>query len=407
MLEFTEEQRLIRSEIRDLCSEFDDEYWRTKDRAKEYPMEFVRTLGEHGWLGTVIPEEYGGAGLDPLEAAIVLEEITASGAGFNGAMACHGAMFIPRSVLDYGSESMKREVLPGIASGEKLLQCFSLTEPGAGFDSTSITTFAERVERNSTSDASPEATQNGDRYVVNGQKVWTSRYHASDYMVLVARTTPKPEVEEKTDGLSLFLVDLDDAEAQGAVETEEIEKNIRAAVPSYEVWFEDLEVPAGNLIGEEDAGFRQVMDGLNEERVVIAAECVGLARAAIDRAVEYANEREVFDRQIGKNQAIQHPLADAYARMTSARNITYQAARAFKEGRDVGEAANVAVYMAREAASEACDRAVQTHGGYGIAVEYDVERFWREARLTRIAPVSDEMILNYIGEHVLGLPRSY
>jgi acyl-CoA dehydrogenase len=392
MLEFTEEQRLIRSEIRNLCSEFDDEYWRERDRRKEYPMEFVRTLGEHGWLGTVIPEEYGGAGLDPLEAAIVLEEITASGAGFNGAMACHGAMFIPRSVLNYGSESMKREVLPEIASGEKLLQCFSLTEPGAGFDSTSITTFAERE---------------GDTYRVNGQKVWTSRYHASDYMVLVARTTPKSEVESKVDGMSLFLVDLDDAEAQGAVETEEIEKNIRAAVPSYEVWFEDLEIPASNLIGEEGRGFRQVMDGLNEERVVIAAECVGLARAAIDRAVAYANEREVFDRPIGTNQAIQHPLADAYARMTSARNITYQAARAFKEGRDVGEAANVAVYMAREAASEACDRAVQTHGGYGVAVEYDVERFWREARLTRIAPISDEMILNYIGEHVLGLPRSY
>ena len=392
MLEFTEEQRLVRSEIRNLCSEFDDEYWRERDRRKEYPMEFVRTLGEHGWLGTVIPEEYGGAGLDPLEAAIVLEEITASGAGFNGAMACHGAMFIPRSVLNYGSESMKREVLPEIASGEKLLQCFSLTEPGAGFDSTSITTSAER---------------DGDRYVINGQKVWTSRYHASDYMVLVARTTPKSEVEKKTDGLSLFLVDIADADAQGAVETEEIEKNIRAAVPSYEVWFDDLEIPAGNLIGEEGRGFRQVMDGLNEERVVIAAECVGLARAAIDRAVEYANEREVFDRRIGKNQAIQHPLADAYARMTSARNITYQAARAFKEGRDVGEAANVAVYMAREAASEACDRAVQTHGGYGVAVEYDVERFWREARLTRIAPISDEMILNYIGEHVLGLPRSY
>jgi acyl-CoA dehydrogenase len=392
MLEFTEEQRLIRSEIRNLCAEFDDEYWRERDRRREYPMEFVRTLGEHGWLGTVIPEEYGGAGLDPLEAAIVLEEITASGAGFNGAMACHGAMFIPRSVLNYGSESMKREVLPEIASGEKLLQCFSLTEPGAGFDSTSITTAAER---------------DGDRYVINGQKVWTSRYHASDYMVLVARTTPRGEVEEKTDGISLFLVDLDDAEAQGAVETEEIEKNIRAAVPSYEVWFEDLEVPVHDLIGEVDAGFRQVMDGLNEERVVIAAECVGLARVAIDRAVGYANEREVFDRPIGRNQAIQHPLADAYARMTAARNITYQAARAFKEGRDVGEAANVAVYMAREAASEACDRAVQTHGGYGVAVEYDVERFWREARLTRIAPISDEMILNYIGEHVLGLPRSY
>ncbi|MEF8789525.1 MAG: acyl-CoA dehydrogenase family protein [Haloarculaceae archaeon] len=392
MLEFTEEQRLIRTEIRNLCAEFDGEYWREKDREKEYPMEFVRTLGEHGWLGTVIPEEYGGAGLDPLEAAIVLEEITASGAGFNGAMACHGAMFIPRSVLNYGSESMKREVLPEIASGEKLLQCFSLTEPDAGYDSTSITTTAERE---------------GDTYRVNGQKVWTSRYHASDYMVLVARTTPKSEVEKKTDGMSLFLVDLDDADAQGAVETEEIEKNVRAAVPSYEVWFEDLEVPARNLIGEEGAGFRQVMDGLNEERVVIAAECVGLARAAIDRAVEYATDREVFDRSVGKNQAIQHPLADAYARMTSARNITYQAARAFKEGRDVGEAANVAAYMAREAASEACDAAVQTHGGYGIAVEFDVERFWREARLTRIAPISDEMILNYLGEHVLGLPRSY
>jgi acyl-CoA dehydrogenase len=226
-------------------------------------------------------------------------------------------------------------------------------------------------------------------------------------MVLVARTTPREEVESKVDGLSLFLVDIDDADAQGAVDTEEIEKNVRAAVPSYEIWFEDLQIPAENPIGEEGNEFRQVLDGLNEERVVIAAECVGLARAAIDRAVGYATEREVFDRPIGTNQAIQHPLADAYAWMTSARNITYQAARAFKEGRDVGEAANVATYMAREAASEAWDATVQTHGGYGIAVEFDVERLWRETRLTRIAPISDEMILNYIGEHVLGLPRSY
>lgn len=392
MLEFTEEQRLIRNEVENLCERFDDEYWRAKDRDAEYPMDFVQALGEQGWLGTVIPEEYGGAGLDPLEAAIILEEITASGAGINGAMACHGAMFIPRSIINYGDESMKQEILPQLASGEKLLQCFSLTEPNAGFDSTSITTSAEK---------------DGDRYIVNGQKVWTSRYHASDYMVLVARTTPKAGVEKPTQGISLFLVDINDADAQGAVETEEIEKNIRAAVPSYEVWFEDLEVPAANLIGKEGNGFYQVLDGLNEERVVIAAECVGLARVAIDRAVDYARERVVFDRPIGKNQAIQHPIADAYARMTSARNLTYQAAVAFKEGRDVGEAANIASYMAREAAAEATDVAVQTHGGYGVAVEYDVERFYREARMTRIAPVSDEMILNYIGEHVLDLPRSY
>jgi acyl-CoA dehydrogenase len=392
MLEFTEEQRLIRSEVQNICSEFENEYWREQDRKAEYPMEFVQTLGEYGWLGTVIPEEYGGAGLDTLEASIVLEEIAASGAGFNGAMACHGAMFIPRSIINYGSEEMKEEILPRLASGEELMQCFALTEPNAGYESTAITTRAERE---------------GGSYVINGQKTWCSRLHASDWMVLVARTTPLEEVSKKTDGLSIFLVDIEDAKAQGAIDADEIEKNIRAAVPSYEVWFEDLEIPAENLIGTEGEGFYQVMDGLNEERVVIAAEAIGLARAAIDRAVEYANEREVFERQIGKNQAIQHPLADAYARMMSARNITYQAARAFKEGRDVGEAANVSAYMAREAASKATDRAVQTHGGYGVAVEYDVERYYREARLTHIAPISDEMILNYIGEHVLGLPRSY
>lgn len=392
MLDFTEEQRLIQNEVQKICSTFDNEYWRDRDRNAEYPMDFVNTFGNHGWLGTIIPEEYGGAGLDTLEAAIILEEVAASGAGFNGAMACHGAMFIPRSIINYGSEKMKEEILPELASGEELMQCFALTEPNAGFDSTAITTSAEKE---------------GDTYVVNGQKTWCSRLHASDWMVLVARTTSKEEVEKKTDGISLFLVDIPDAKAQGAIDTEEIEKNIRAAVPSYEVWFEDLEVPQDHLIGEEDNGFYQVLDGLNEERVVIAAEAVGLARVAIDRAVKYANEREVFDRAIGKNQAIQHPLADAYARMTSARNVTFQAARAFKKGKDVGEAANIAAYMAREAASEATDSAVQTHGGYGVAVEYDVERFYREARLTRIAPISDEMILNYIGEHVLNLPRSY
>jgi acyl-CoA dehydrogenase len=392
MLELTEEQRLIQREIRNLCDDYGDEYWREQDRRAEYPMDFVRDVGEHGWLGTVIPEEYGGAGLDTLEAAIVLEEISASGGGFNGAMSVHGAMFIPRSIINYGSEEMKEEYLPPLASGEKLLQCFALTEPNAGFDSTAITTRAER---------------DGDVYVVNGQKTWTSRLHASDYMVLVARTTPLDEVDKKTEGVSLFLVDIEDAKAQGAIDAEEIEKNVRPAVPSYEVWLEDLEAPAENLIGEEGEGFYHVLDGLNEERIVIAAESIGLARAALDKATDYANEREVFGRPIGKNQAIQHPLADAYARMTSARNITSQAAKAFKRGEDAGEAANIAAYMAREAAAEATDNAVQTHGGYGVAVEYDVERYYRDARLARIAPISDEMILNYIGEHVLDLPRSY
>jgi acyl-CoA dehydrogenase len=392
MLDLNEEQRLIQTEIRSLCKEYGDEYWRQKDRDAEYPMDFVQTFGDYGWLGAVIPEEYGGAGLDTLEASIILEEIAASGGGFNGAMSVHGAIFIPRSIINYGSEEMKREYLPQLASGDKLLQCFALTEPNAGFDSTAITTRAERHD---------------DVYVVNGQKTWTSRLHASDYMVLVARTTPREAVEKKTDGISLLFIDIADAKSQGAIDAEEIEKNIRPAVPSYEVWLEDLEVPAENLIGAEGNGFTQVLDGLNEERIVIAAESIGLARVAIEKATTYANEREVFGRQIGKNQAIQHPLADAYARMTSARNITYQAATAFKEGRDAGEAANIAAYMAREAATEATDQAVQTHGGYGVAVEYDVERYYRDARLARIAPISDEMILNYIGEHVLGLPRSY
>jgi len=392
MLELNQEQRLTQKEVRNLCEEYGDEYWRKQDRKAEYPMDFVQHVAEHGWLGTVVPEEYGGAGLDTLEASIILEEISASGGGFNGAMAVHGAMFIPRAIIEYGSDEMKENILPQIASGEKLLQCFSLTEPNAGFDSTAITTRAERDDN---------------RYVINGQKTWTSRLHASDYMVLVARTTSQDKVEDRTEGLSLFLVDVTDAKENDAIETEEIEKNVRPAVPSYEVWFEDLEIPARNLIGEKDKGFKQVLDGLNEERIVIAAESVGLARAAIEKASNYATEREVFGSQIGSNQAVQHPIADAYARMTSARNITYQSAKAFKEGHNAGEAANIAAYMAREAAAEATDTAVQTHGGYGVAVEYDVERYYRDARLARIAPVSDEMILNYIGEHVLDLPRSY
>jgi acyl-CoA dehydrogenase len=383
---------MIVDEIATLCADFEAEYWREMDRQGAFPTEFVAAIADQGWMGAIIPEEYGGAGLGTVEAAMILEEITASGAGFGGSMSVHGSMFITPLLIEYASEEIKRSVLPEIAHGESLLECFALTEPESGFDSTAMSTTAERV---------------GDHYLVNGQKVWISALHGSDYMVLVARTSSLEEIDRKTDGISLFLVDIDDGLEQGTIETAEIEKNIRSVPPSYEVWFEDLEVPASNLIGTEGDGFYHVLDGLNQERVLIAAECVGLARVALETAVEYAKEREVFGRPIGKNQAIQHPLAEAHLRTNSARTTTYDAARALERGDDDGEAANSATYMSREAATMATDVAVQTHGGWGVAVEYDVERWWRESRLARLGPVSDEMVLNHIGEHVLDLPRSY
>jgi acyl-CoA dehydrogenase len=331
--------------------------------------------------------------MDTSEVVVIMEEIAANGGGFSAAQAVHGGIYNTVPIVEHGSEELKSELLPRVAAGETSIQAFGLTEPNAGSDSTSIETRAER---------------DGDEYVVNGQKIWTSRVAQSDYLVLVARTTPRSEVEKDTRGISMFLVDLDDAVAQGALEVEEIPKSVSEFVHSYELWFDGLRVPEGNLIGEEGDGFYQVLDGLNEERLVIAAECVGLGELAIERAVEYACEREVFDRPIGKNQAIQHPIAEAHARVQAAKQMTYDAADAADEtGEDVGARANMSKYLAAEACFEAADAAVQTHGGFGVATEYDVERYFREARLTRLVPITQQLALNYVGENVLGLPRSY
>ena len=411
-LALSEEQRLVRTSIRDICDGFDRAYWRERDEAGEYPWEFVDTLAENGWLGALIPMEYGGAGMSTSEVVVMMDEIAAGGGGFSAAQAIHGGIYNSVPLVKYGSEEMKEELLPKVADGAVSIQAFGLTEPNAGSDSTSIETFARKVSAEETSADSQEAasaSRDGDEYVINGQKIWTSRVDASDYLVLVARTTPKAEVEKKTRGISMFLIDLEEAYDQGGLEIEEISKTASGFVHSFEMWFDDLRIPAENLIGEEGRGFYQVLDGLNEERLVIAAECVGLGRLAIERGVEYANEREVFGGPIGANQAVQHPLAAAHAKVQAARQLTYDAAERADDAPadEVGARANMAKYLAAEAAFEAADAAVQTHGGFGVAREYDVERYFREARLTRLVPITQQLALNYIGEKVLGMPRSY
>jgi len=393
-VELTENQRLVRNSIREICDDYDHAYWREQAEAGDYPHEFVDDLVDHGWMSALIPEEYGGAGMGTNETVVMMEEIAAGGGGFSAAQAVHGGIYNTVPIVEHGSESMKEDLLPAVAEGETAIQAFGLTEPNAGSDSTSIETFAEK---------------DGDEYVVNGQKIWTSRVDVSDYIVLVARTTPKAEVEKKTRGISMFLVDIEDAVDQGALQFESIPKSASDFVHSYEMWFEDLHVPEGNLIGEEGEGFYQVLDGLNEERLVIAAECLGLGRLAIERGVEYATEREVFGRPIGQNQALQHPFAESYAHLQAAKQMTYAAADSVSRGasKAVGARANMSKYLAAEAAFEAADAAVQAHGGFGIATEYDVERYFREARLTRLVPITQELVLNYVGENVLGLPRSY
>ncbi|UPV76756.1 acyl-CoA/acyl-ACP dehydrogenase (plasmid) [Halorussus limi] len=392
-LPLSEQQRLVRRSIREICDNFDRAYWRDRAREGAYPREFVDELIDNGWMGALIPEEYGGAGMETSEVVVMMEEIAANGGGFSAAQAVHGGIYNTVPLVEYGSEELKSELLPKVADGEASIQAFGLTEPNAGSDSTSIETRAEK---------------DGDEYVVNGQKIWTSRVDQSDYLVLVVRTTPKSDVEKSTRGISMFLIDLDDALAQGALEMEEISKSVSEFVHSYELWFEDLRVPEENLIGEEGEGFYQVLDGLNEERLVIAAECVGLGELAVERGVEYANEREVFGRPVGKNQSIQHPLADAHARVQAAKQMTYDAADATGgSSEEIGARANMSKYLAAEACFEAADAAVQTHGGFGVATEYDVERYFREARLTRLVPITQQLALNYIGENVLGLPRSY
>ncbi|SEH49987.1 acyl-CoA dehydrogenase [Halopenitus malekzadehii] len=394
-VKLTDQQRLVRDSIRDICSDFDAAYWREQDAEGEYPQEFVDELAAGGWFGALLPEEYGGADMGTEEVVVMMEEIAASGGGFSAAQSVHGAIYNSVPIVEYGSEELKSDLLPAVASGETSIQAFGLTEPNAGSDSTSIETRAVR---------------DGDDYVINGQKIWISRVDASDYLVLMARTTPKEDVEKRTRGLTMFLVDLEDAYDQGGLEIERIDKTASNFVHSYELFFEDLRVPASHVIGEEGEGFYQMLDGLNEERLVIAAECIGLGEAAIEAGVEYANQREVFDRKIGSNQAIQHPLAEGHAHVQAAKGMVYDAASVVDDETDsksVGARANMAKFLAAKAAFEAADAAVQTHGGFGIAREYDVERYLREARLTRLVPITQELALNYIGENVLGLPRSY
>lgn len=393
-VQLNENQRLVRNSIRNVCEDFDAEYWRSCADTGDYPHEFVSELADRGWMGILIPEEYGGAGMGTTETVVMMEEIAGRGGGFSAAQAIHGGIYNSVSLVKYGSDGMKERLLPEIASGETSIQAFCLTEPNTGSDSTSMSTRAE---------------PDGDGWIINGQKIWTSRLDVADYAVVLARTTPKSEVEKRTRGVSMFLVDVEAAVADGGLDYEKIPQSGSDFVNSFQVYFDDLRVPADHLIGQQGNGFYQVLDGLNEERLVIAAECLGLGRLAVERGVEYANEREVFDRPIGKNQAVQHPLAEAYMRVQAAKQLTYNAASASESGSvdDLGALANMSKYLAAEAAFEAADAAVQTHGGFGVATEYDVERYFREARLTRLVPITQQLVLNYVGEKVLGLPRSY
>ena len=379
-------QRALREEVLELAGRFSMDYWLEHDRTAEYPWEFVRAFAEQGWLGTIIPEEYGGAGLGVTEAAIVLHAICVSGAGTSGASPVHFFMFPPAPVVHFGSEAMKRATLPRIAAGE-LLIAFGVTEPTAGSDTSRITTWAER---------------RGDRWVVNGQKVWTTNAQQAEKILLLARTSPRDE-RRPLDGMTLFFTDLD----RRACAVRRIEKLGRAAVDSNELFIEDLEVPGEDVVGEVGRGFRHLIDSLNPERIVIAAEAAGIGRCALGIASRYAGERVVFDRPIGRNQAIAHPLARAWARLEAAELLALKAAWLYDRGQPCGPETNAAKYLAAEAGFEACDAALQTLGGFGYAKEYHVERLWREVRLYRIAPVSQEMALNYLSQHVLGLPKSY
>ncbi len=376
----------MRSQVAALCARFPGEYWREKDRAREYPDEFVAALTEGGWLACLVPEEYGGSGLGLIEAAAILEEIHATGC--NGA-AAHAQIYTMGTVLRHGSDAQKSRYLPDIAAGRLRLQAFGVTEPESGSDTLSLATRAVRE---------------GDEFVINGSKVWTSRAEHSDLMLLLARTTPKDQVAHRTEGLSVFLVDMREAKGAG-LEIRPIRTMINHA--TCEIFFDNLHVPAANLIGEEGKGFSYILDGMNAERILIAAECIGDGRWFIDRAVAYAGERRVFDRPIGQNQGVQFPIARAYANVRAAALMVEAAAQTFDAGENCGEEANMAKLLASEAAWEAGDTCMQTFGGYGFAEEMDVERKFRETRLYRTAPISTNMILAYIAEHVLGLPRSY
>ena len=385
--DLTEDQATIRDAVRELAGKFDEQYWVEKDSEHEFPTEFYDAFAKGGWLGITTPEAYGGHGMGITEASILLEEVAASGAGMNGASSMHLSIFGMHPVIVHGSESMKRENLPRIVDGD-LHVCFGVTEPGAGLDTTRITTFAKR---------------DGDDYVINGRKVWISKAMESEKILLLTRTSKFEDSAKKTDGLTLFLTDLD----RDHVEIRPIKKMGRNAVTSNELFIDNLRVPAAHRIGEEGKGFKYILDGLNPERMLVASEALGLGRAALRRAVDYGREREVFGRPIGMNQGIQFPLADSLARLDAAELILRKATWLYDNGLPCAKEANMAKYLCADAGFQAADRALQTHGGMGYSEEYHVARYFREARLTKIAPLSQEMVLNYLGEHVLGLPRSY
>jgi len=376
----------IRASVRALCARFQGEYWRKLDRERDYPTEFVAALTEAGFLAALIPEQYGGSGLTLIEATAIMEEIHACGC--NGA-ACHAQMYTMGTLLRHGSDAQKQRWLPAIASGELRLQAFGVTEPTSGTDTLSLRTTAVR---------------DGDHYIVNGQKVWTSRAEHSDLLLLLARTTPREQAKTRTGGLSVFLVDM--RLAQGAsIRINEIRTMMNHA--TTEIFFDDLHVPAENLIGEEGQGFRYILSGMNAERILIGSECIGDAKWFIAKATAYAKEREVFGRPIGQNQGVQFPIARAYAQMRSADLMVRDAAVRFQAGQDCGAEANMAKLLAAEASWAAAEMCVQTHGGFGFAEEFDIERKFRETRLYQVAPISTNLILSYLAEHVLGLPRSY
>ena len=375
----------IREEMRKLCRKYPDEYWRKLDKDDEYPEHFVQELTDAGWLAALIPEQYGGSGLTVREASVILEEVNRSG---GNAAACHAQMYIMGALLRHGSDAQKERYLPKIASGSIRLQAFGVTEPNAGSDTTQLETFARR---------------DGDYYIVNGAKIFISRVQHSDMMLLLARTTPAAECPKKTLGLSVFLVDLQ--EAGDAVEVRKIDAMINHE--TNQLFFHDLKIPKANLIGEENRGFYYILDGMNAERILVAAESVGDARWFIDRAVTYGKERVIFGRPIAQNQGIQFPLAQAYAQTEAADLMRFRAAELFDTSQACGPEANMAKLLCAQAAWAAANAALDTHGGYGFAAEYDVERKFRECRLFSIAPISNNMVLNYVAEHVLGMPRSY
>ena len=384
---FTDDQIAVRDAIAKLCEKYDDAYWLERDTDGQFPEDFVKDMADGGWLGIAMPEEYGGSGLGVIEAALMMQTIAESGAGFSGASAVHINIFGPHPLVVHGTDEQKQKHLPALIAG-KDRSCFGVTEPNAGLDTSRIET---------------KAVRKGDHYIVNGRKMWTSTAQTANKILLLARTTPREEGKKPTDGMAMFYTDFNREYCEAQV----IEKMGRKAVDSNATFYDNLPVPVEDRVGEEGKGFYYILDGLNPERILVASESVGLGRAALRKAVAYANERVVFDRPIGQNQAIQHPLADAWAHLEAADAMTWRAAALYDAGEPCGAEANAAKYLAAEACFTTCERAVMTHGGMGYAKEFHVERYLRESFISRIAPVSREMILNFIGQHVLKMPRSY